>query len=274
MNELRNICEEHAGCADRLYSEKTINILAIGNSFSQDATYYLHQIAKADGTEMKIVNLHIGGCSLERHWANVQSGAEEYLYEINGKSTGRHVSVGEALREENWDYIVTQQSSPDSGWPDTYEPFLGNLICYIREQVPGAEILLQETWAYETDSTHAKFPRYHNSQREMFERLRKAYHDAANRYGLKLIPSGEIIQELRKTPPFVYERGGISLCRDGFHMNYIYGRYTLAVIWYKALTGNDVSGNTYMPETSLAPGEKADPAALRVIRDVIENYRF
>ena len=56
-----------------------INILAIGNSFSQDATHYLHQIAGADGVETKVVNLYIGGCSLERHWANVQSGAKDYL---------------------------------------------------------------------------------------------------------------------------------------------------------------------------------------------------
>ena len=42
-------------------------ILAIGNSFSEDATYYLHQILEHSGIENQVVNLYIGGCSLERH---------------------------------------------------------------------------------------------------------------------------------------------------------------------------------------------------------------
>lgn len=248
-----------------------IRILAIGNSFSQDATHYLYQIAEADGVETKVVNLYIGGCSLERHWANVRSGAKDYLYELNGKSAGRYVSVQEALQEEKWDYVITQQASHDSGWSDTYEPFLGKFICHIKEQAPQAAILLQETWAYEIDSTHANFPRYNNSQQEMYSCLRSAYEAASRRHGLKLIPCGDIIQKLRKIPPFVYEDGGISLCRDGFHMNYIYGRYALALTWYKAITGNWVSGNTYIPETFLAPDEKAEAELLGVIKDLVEK---
>ena len=64
-----------------------IKILAIGNSFSEDATHYLHQIAAADQVDMKVGNLYIGGCSLERHWNNIQTNAAEYLYEENGAST-------------------------------------------------------------------------------------------------------------------------------------------------------------------------------------------
>lgn len=45
----------------------TLKILAIGNSFSEDATRYLHQLANAAGIDTKIVNLYIGGCPLERH---------------------------------------------------------------------------------------------------------------------------------------------------------------------------------------------------------------
>ena len=47
-----------------------MNILAIGNSFSRDATAYLHQLLTASGMENTVVNLYIGGCSLERHWQN------------------------------------------------------------------------------------------------------------------------------------------------------------------------------------------------------------
>ena len=74
-----------------------MKILAIGNSFSQDATHYLHQIAAADQVDLDVVNLYIGGCSLERHWMNIQNEAEEYLYEENGESAGMHVSIQAAL---------------------------------------------------------------------------------------------------------------------------------------------------------------------------------
>ena len=36
------------------------HIAQIGNSFSEDATHFLHQIAEADNVSMKVVNLYIG----------------------------------------------------------------------------------------------------------------------------------------------------------------------------------------------------------------------
>ena len=49
-----------------------LRILAVGNSFSEDATYYLHQILEIAGVENQVVNLYIGGCSLEKHWRNIE----------------------------------------------------------------------------------------------------------------------------------------------------------------------------------------------------------
>ena len=39
-----------------------MRVLAIGNSFSQDATTYLHQTAAAQGVALDVLNLYIGGC--------------------------------------------------------------------------------------------------------------------------------------------------------------------------------------------------------------------
>ena len=36
-----------------------MKVLSIGNSFSQDATRYLHQIAKNSGDDFKTVNLYV-----------------------------------------------------------------------------------------------------------------------------------------------------------------------------------------------------------------------
>lgn len=248
-----------------------MKVLAIGNSFSEDATYYLHQIAAADGVDMRVVNLYIGGCGLERHWRNIVSDAPDYLLEENGRSTDRYVSIAQAVAMDAWDVIVTQQASPDSGLPETYHPWLERLAGWLRERAPRAELLLHQTWAYEIDSLHPDFPRYGQDQREMYRRLSEAYREAAAAIGARLIPCGDAVQALRRKPPFLYERGGMSLCRDGFHMNVIYGRYLLAATWYRALTGRPVASNAYMPRTSLAPHAPCREELLRVVRETVDS---
>ena len=101
-----------------------IKILSIGNSFSQDAQAYVHQIAASAGIETKVVNLYIGGCSLERHYNNIVENAAAYSYELNGKKIGRSVTIMEGLCEEDWDYVTMQQASHLSGLPAPTIPTL------------------------------------------------------------------------------------------------------------------------------------------------------
>lgn len=250
---------------------KTVHILAIGNSFSEDATHFLHQTAAASGIQTKVVNLYIGGCSLERHWTNIENNNAEYQYQLNGKPSDRYVSIQTILHEEKWDYIVTQQASHDSGWRETYEPFLGLILDYLKKEVPGAEILLQETWAYEFDSTHPNFMRYHRNQKEMYERLCGCYREMADKYGLRLIPCGDAIQALREEKPFRVHDGGRSLCRDGFHMSLLYGRYLLACVWLTTLFQVSLEENTFVPYDSEVENQ-ADPEVLNTIRQVASRF--
>ncbi len=246
-------------------------ILAIGNSFSEDATKFLHPLAESAGVDTKVVNLYVGGCSLEKHWAHIQQHAAPYQVQINGTITERHASIQEMLAEEDWDFIVTQQASHDSGWPDTYEPFLGDLVQYLHEKVPQAEVLLMETWAYEQDSDHWAFPRYHRDQVEMLRRLSKAYRDAAARHGLRLIPCGDVIQAVRGLPEFNVSNGGMSLCRDGFHMHFLYGRYLLACVWAWVLLDIDPAQTDYLP-TSLGVLERPGPDIIQTLKRFVSMY--
>lgn len=248
-----------------------VKILAIGNSFSQDATHYLQQIAMSDGIDAKVVNLYIGGCSVERHWHNIEQNAKLYLYEEDGKSTNQYVSIKEALQEENWDFVVTQQASHDSGIQDTYYPFIMNLFDYIKEYAPNAERILHQTWAYEIDSSHDCFGRYHHNQQEMYERLCEAYKRASDTLGVRMIPCGNVIQKVRTREPFIYEKGGISLCRDGFHMDYIYGRYLLAATWYEIIFKKNIMENNYTPKTVFAPRKSADSCTLNMIKECVHQ---
>lgn len=244
-------------------------ILAIGNSFSTDATQYLHQIGSAAGIDNEVVNLYIGGCPLERHWRNIEGNRREYQLQINGIKTDRFVSVQDMLDEKQFDVIVTHQASGDSGWENTYEPFLGLMLDYLREKSPNSKLFLNETWAYEAGSPHEHFMRYNRDQQVMLARLRKAYGDAAKRHGLPLIRSGDLIQRLRETEYF--SNGQRCITRDGFHLNYLYGRYAVALLWAKEIMGVDVPGNDFTPVVDFMPFEKADREIIAVIKRHVQE---
>ena len=248
-----------------------IKILAIGNSFSRDALYYLNGIGAADDVAIKAVNLYIPGCSLERHWNNIQDDIPEYLYEENGYITEK-ISVRQALGSDDWQYIVTQQSSGKSGLPETYFPYLEKMAGYIREQTPSAEFLLHQTWAYEKNFQKSPFAAYDYDQQKMFQKLSDASRYAANRLHLRLIPCGEVVQKMRGVEPFIFENGGRSLCRDGRHMDYLYGRYLLGAVWYRFLTGNILLGNSFLPQTPELPGQACDEGILQILQQKVDEY--
>ncbi len=243
-------------------------ILAIGNSFSGDATYFLHDILESAGVENKVVNLYIGGCPLERHWQNIEQNAAAYQYQRNGRPTDRWCSIEEVLAEEAFDAIVTHQASGDSGWENTYEPFLGLLLDFLKEKTQ-AKLFLNETWAYETGSEHPHFMRYRRSQEEMLSKLRAAYQKEAAKYRLPLIETGEVVQKLRALPFF--QEGGRKVTRDGYHLNFLYGRYAAALSWAKMLGGIDVLANPFVPEVNFLPFEKADPQVIGQIKKIVDE---
>ena len=87
----------------------------------------------------------------------------------------------------------------------------------------------------------------------------------AQKYDLIRIPCGEVIQHLRTLEPW---NGKRSICRDGFHMDWIYGRYALACTWARKLAGVPATGNPFIPERE---GERAEEALLRVIQGIVDD---
>ncbi len=204
-----------------------IKILAIGNSFSQDATAYIELLTD----KLFVRNLYIGGCSLEKHCALLNGEQKAYEYQHNGeKCLPELVSVKQALTMENWDFITVQQVSGLSGIESSYYPYLPQLIAYIK-QYSNAKIIFHQTWAYEKDSTHQDFAFYDNKQDTMHQALTSVALSVCKREGLDYIPTGEVIDSLREYPFFDVDCGGLSLCRDGFHLSMNYGRFAAACVW-------------------------------------------
>ena len=242
-----------------------MNILAIGNSFSQDALRYLHDIAASGGYDTHIVNLFIGGCSLETHFKNMQSGEAVYDHEINGQAADCKISLADALAERAWDVITLQQCSGYSGIVDSYYPFANELAAYVRRKAPGAKLMIHQTWAYDVKSDHPHFPFYDRSQNRMYSALSEAYNRLAETLRAPLIPVGDCIQTLRETEEFHAEHGR-SLCRDGYHLHLVYGRYAAAACWYECVIGGDITTNGFIPD---CPPEMRD--LFPVIRETVHR---
>ena len=223
-----------------------MKLLSIGNSFSQDAQEWLHKIAVANGVELETTNLMIGGCSLETHWNNMNSGEAAYYLEQNAQNMERMINLEVALGMEDWDVITVQQASHYSGQPQTYVPYLTELVAYVREKCPNAKIYFHQTWAYEIDSDHGGFVTYNRDQGEMYRRICDCAAMAGRLIGADLLPSGPVVQYLRENAPeFDYKNGAMSLNRDGFHLSWEYGRYAAAATWFKVLTGNIPAVNAF-----------------------------
>lgn len=227
---------------------RVIKVLTIGNSFSEDAVeHYLYELAFAQGDTLIIGNACIGGCTIDRHYNNAQTGEKAYSYRkiVDGVRTEKNgVDLKSAIQDEAWDYISLQQVSQDSGRPETFGN-LKNLKDYVMSQATNknVEIIWHLTWAYAANSTHGGFKNYDNNQMKMYKAILKTRKQELPKVGIKkVVPSGIAIQKARKMV-------GDILNRDGFHLDMSLGRYTAACAWCEFLTKKSVKGNPYFPDT-------------------------
>ena len=223
----------------------TIRVLCIGNSFSWDAVEQeLVPLCEAKHIQVEVHNLYYGGCSLEQHARFLLMDTAAYSHRVCTNACPRTikdtVTLRQALRDGTYDYISLQQASHDSGIRASYEPWLTMLIDTVRAYQPNAQLCWMQTWAYSQDAKHPAYPRYHNSQTEMWDSIQACTKFVHHTHStLHFIPCGLAIQNARNT------KLGDTLCRDGYHLNYVYGRYTAACVWYEFLTGKDVRCNRY-----------------------------
>ena len=216
-----------------------MNVLSIGNSFSQDAQRYLHQIAKADGAVINCFNLFIPGCPLCLHHQNMLTGENAYTLEMNGESTGFFVSLKDALINREWDVITIQQVSDRAPYYDTYQPYLNEVIEYVKTLAPKAKIAIHQTWAYEQGSYRLNVELGYKNYIDMLNAVVSSYKKAAEDINADLIiPSGELLSAL-------LENGIKKVHRDSFHASLGLGRYALGLLWYHFLTENDILKNSF-----------------------------
>lgn len=258
---------------------KTVRLVTVGNSFSQDATRYLNDLVKAKGHTLIHRPLAIGGASMEVHWdkAMLHEKDRDDPKGLYGKSSLRQV-----LESERWDFVTIQQASIKSHNIATYRPFAHQLRDYIKKAAPKAELLVHQTWAYRVDDPRftkpSKSPGEPGTQKEMFDGLTSAYRTIAGELGARVIPVGDAMYladtDAKRAyqpdrsfdfkgamPPMLPKQthslhvgwrwttakdGKKTLSMDGHHAS-IAGQYLGACVFYEVLFGESAVGNPFVP---------------------------
>ncbi len=251
-----------------------MKILAIGNSYSQDATTYLSQIAALEGKTFKTVNLYKSGCYLQSHYDNWYNNQAIYDYQLNGKAVGDGlVTLKATLLSDQFDVITLQESSWRSINYSNFQPYLDLLITEIRKLQPNATIYIHQVWAYgDGHAEHASRPGTTGGTMEaMFAKTEAAYNSAAAATGLSLIPSGQAVMNAQTE----LNKGGYSVAsiqRDNSHVSYDWGRYMLGRLWYEMLTGETPDVTMNQVKSSVANDAAMEALVAEAIADAFDEY--
>lgn len=199
-----------------------VRVLSIGNSFARDAFAYVPFLIEelSPGTKVDFSILYIGGCSLERHYNGLVGELPDYELDTYRSEDGhwnmeKNVTLQKGVLSNDWDIIILQQQSAASRYYDTYQPYLDDLLKYLKEVRPRATTAWLMTQAYGTGFKRLK----DMSTDEMWARVNAASQQALEQTSIELmIPAGTAIQNARYT---VLDRLGKAghLVNDGYHLH-------------------------------------------------------
>lgn len=259
-----------------------MKVLTVGNSFSQNACWYLTELASAGGHELVIGHADIGSCPFDKHLALAQiheadpndPAGKPYgdQWPVMPGMEGLRKSLKEMLAMEEWDIATIQQFSWISDDYSTYQPYAGKLCDYIRNYSPQTEIVIHKTWAYRCDDP--RFASGTDSQENMYKNLSDAYQRVASEIGLRVIPVGDAFFEIDTDPVWGYKPTAFNptnaqypelpdqthslhagwmwegdtpdLTMDAHHANPL-GCYLAGCLWYEFLFNESAVGNSFVP---------------------------
>ena len=264
-------------------AQKPLKVLMVGNSFSLSCRRYLPRVAaSAPDCPLELEIAYIGGCTLDRHMKEYEASAKDASHRPYTDIRDQPANLQELLSRKKWDIISIQQGSHKSWRPASFHPWSERLIEVIRQSNPQAEIIVQQTWSYNSGD-----PRIHDGagewkidQSEMFRRLDENYRALASENGFRIVPVGLAVQMTRRQNPvplplssrealdalaantpsgsrlpettdvvgkLYWDASGKSIQADTIHLN-LYGEYLQACVWFGFLFQRPVKDVAFLPE--------------------------
>lgn len=220
----------------------TLRILAIGNSFTEDATQYLNQMVEVSGIDPKCLCIYtttIGGAGFSTWIDNYNSHKTINITRVAGEYDMHAAGSLADVLPLKWDVIVVQQASDKSYLWNSYNS-LREYVDLLVSQCGNKDVCLvfQLVWSHTT----SEMPYVLQGNIACCQKMMK-------RYGIDvIIPTGTAIQRARNTEI----NDNRYLTRDNWHLNYGIGRYIASCTWFEALLkpvfNISVIGNTTLPE--------------------------
>ena len=261
-------------------NKNKISVLFIGNSYSDDTIDLSYNVAKSLGiNNVEIATLYYPGCTIDQHLEFLRSNPRNYIFRYfkdNGElsttetdfSKAQLSTMEEGIKFKDWDFIVLQQGSRDSGLPGTYGN-INALMSYVRSKAtnPHVRFAFNMTWAYAAGSPNGGFGNYNHDQQTMYDGIINSVKTQVepNKDIVAIIPNGTAVQNARTSTV------GDALTRDGAdHLTYGLGRYIAALTFVSKMSGvseADIRALTYAPSGLTATQiEIAKESAINAIK--------
>ena len=237
-----------------------MKVLAVGNSFSVDATRYFYDLAKKNNIKIENGNLYIGGCPLVKHYENMQDkNIREYDYYYNGQNTKIKVGLDDALVSDTWEYVTFQQASFTSVDYSTYEPYLKEVIAHVKGVLPETKVVIHQTWAYKDGTELLLDKAKYENHNKMFKDVKNAYDKAVEEVKpYKYIRCGEVVQKCVEK--------GLNMHRDELHLSLGIGRFAAALTWLCTLF--DLDAKKVKVCTLDEPASKKD---IKIVKKIVNE---
>lgn len=243
-------------------NDDTLDILLFGHSYGVDCSEHLPKLIDAAGIKtVRIARFIKGNCSLEQRYkyfkddwskgySECEPGTAEYVT--------RPCTFKEAIAARKWDYVIFQTSLEDQGKYETYQPYLNEMVSYIRNvsnEKFGAEPVICWNMFWPVSSLLRYAQSYTSNNRlalygydteNMFRQYMEAAQQMAVDTGINnIIPSGTAIMNLRAS--YLNTPKSKAFTRDGYHLSYGEGRYAAACVFFEYMVapryGVSVMGN-------------------------------
>ena len=200
-----------------------------------------------------------------------------------------YANLSDCLSFTDWDVIIFQQASVNSGDWDTIEPWLPKLISAARYYCSNAGVKIgwQQTWAYAKGYTNLSY--YANSQETMYEDIVDCSKKVSSYFDIDMIiPNGTVIQNLRSIPntfwgddlPIVKGNDTYTsddkiadFCLDGLHPN-TFADYCIASTFVQVIMASCYNKTIRGASATLSPatGDYAKIARQCVLRAIGDRF--
>ncbi len=229
-----------------------MNLLVIGDRFSEQSVRYLSDIANAAREQIYVCSLAVNTASTyEAYWRALYTGDKVCSMSVNGMMTPLAVSIHDVLASRRFDAIMLHQGARVSCELSEYTTYLSLIAKKLHEYAPAAHILISEPWAYRDGSPVLCNTMGYATSAKMAEDIvstvKQAVDSSDEIFGAvpfceALITAVNMGLDIYQTPAYPSDLG----------------KYVLSLVLYQCLSRRQVAGNKFFDfDTKINEGDVA-----------------